>query len=159
MDCLGRMLSLPDSFLFSGNDTTGGGGVLQGTTCEAILCTLVAARDRALEQVGKHDIVKLVVYNSDQTHCASKKACQIAGIVNFRAVATSRATNFALSPESVRHAMAEDTKSGLVPLFLCAMVGTTSSMAVDPIKPLTRVAKEFGVWVHVDAAYAASAYV
>ncbi|XP_031502635.1 tyrosine decarboxylase-like [Nymphaea colorata] len=159
MDWLGRMLSLPDSFLFSGNDTTGGGGVLQGTTCEVILCTLVAARDRALEQVGKHNIGKLVVYGSDQTHCALKKACQIAGIVNFRAVATSRATNFGLSPESVRHAMAEDTKSGLVPLFLCATVGTTSSTAVDPVKPLTQVAKEFGVWVHVDAAYAGSACV
>ncbi|KAF3792438.1 Tyrosine/DOPA decarboxylase 2 [Nymphaea thermarum] len=56
MDWLGRMLSLPDSFMFSGNGTIGGGGVLQGTTCEAILCTLVAARDRAIEQVGKHDI-------------------------------------------------------------------------------------------------------
>ena len=39
MDWLGEMLKLPKSFLFSGN----GGGVLQGTTCEAILCTLTAA--------------------------------------------------------------------------------------------------------------------
>ncbi|CAN6456785.1 unnamed protein product [Victoria cruziana] len=159
MDWLGRMLSLPDSFLFSGDNSAGksGGGVIQGTTCEAVLCTLVAARDRVLDQVGKHNMGKLTVYGSDQTHSCVKKACQIAGITNFRAVATSKAMNFALSPTSVRDAMARDVESGLIPLFMCATVGTTSSTAVDPIKSLIQVAKEFGVWMHVDAAYAGSA--
>nr|ACO90256.1 tyrosine/dopa decarboxylase-like protein [Eschscholzia californica] len=86
MDWLGKMLKLPSSFLFSGN----GGGVLQGTTCEAILCTLTAARDRMLNKIGRENIGKLVVYGSDQTHCALQKAAQIAGInpKNFRAVKT-----------------------------------------------------------------------
>ena len=48
MDWLGEMLKLPRSFLFSGN----GGGVIQGTTCEAILCTLVAARDKNVVTCG-----------------------------------------------------------------------------------------------------------
>lgn len=50
MDWLANLLNLPESFKFSGG--TGGGGVIQGTTSEAILCTLVAARDRALEKVA-----------------------------------------------------------------------------------------------------------
>ncbi|RWR85833.1 hypothetical protein CKAN_01470700 [Cinnamomum micranthum f. kanehirae] len=155
MDWLGKMLKLPSSFLFSGN----GGGVLQGTTCEAILCTLTAARDRKLNEIGRENIGRLVVYGSDQTHCALQKAAQIAGInpSNFRAVATSKKTNFGLSPESLRTAIAKDLESGLVPLFLCPTVGTTSSTAVDPIGPLCDVAKEYGLWVHIDAAYAGSA--
>lgn len=44
-----------------------------------------------------------------------------------------------------------------MPLFLCATIGTTPSTAVDPLGPLGAVAKEFGVWVHVDGAYGASA--
>lgn len=76
MDWLGKMLQLPKSFLFEGT----GGGVLQGTTCEALLSTLVAARDRMLDQIGRENICKLVVYGSDQTHCALQKAAQIAGI-------------------------------------------------------------------------------
>ncbi|KAI3921784.1 hypothetical protein MKX01_005473 [Papaver californicum] len=77
-----------------------GGGVLQGTTCEAILCTLTASRDKMLIKIGRENINKLVVYASDQTHCALQKAAQIAGInpKNFRAIATSKATNFGLSP-------------------------------------------------------------
>jgi tyrosine decarboxylase len=73
MDWLGKMLTFPKSFTFSSCDK-GGGGVLLGTTCEAILCTLVAARDKKLAQIGKENSGKLVVYCSDQTHSAIQKA-------------------------------------------------------------------------------------
>ncbi|KAL6567274.1 hypothetical protein OROGR_000942 [Orobanche gracilis] len=154
MDWLGKMLALPSEFLFSG----GGGGVMQGTTCEAILCTVVAARDQMLKKIGRENINKLVVYGSDQTHSALQKAAQIAGINpnNFRAVATTKATAFGLTGEALRAAIESDVESGLVPLFLCATIGTTSSTAVDPLGPLCDVAEEYGVWVHVDAAYAGS---
>ncbi|KAL3643684.1 hypothetical protein CASFOL_014499 [Castilleja foliolosa] len=154
MDWLGKMLKLPSEFLFSG----GGGGVLQGTTCEAILCTLVAARDKALKKIGRENINKLVVYGSDQTHSAIQKAAQIAGInpENFRAVATTKENSFGLTGAALRATIESDIKSGLVPLFLCATIGTTSSTAVDKLGPLCDVAEEFGLWVHVDAAYAGS---
>ncbi|KAE8698870.1 Tyrosine/DOPA decarboxylase 3 [Hibiscus syriacus] len=155
MDWLGQMLDLPREFLFSGN----GGGVLQGTTCEAILCTVTAARDRMFLKVGRENIGKLVVYASDQTHSALAKAAKIAGIdpKNFRAIRTRRSAAFGLSPESLRHAISTDVKAGLIPLYLCATIGTTSTTAVDPLIPLCDVAKEYGMWVHVDAAYAGSA--
>ncbi|KAI3939229.1 hypothetical protein MKX01_002097 [Papaver californicum] len=149
MNWLGQMLKLPKSFLFSSDGSSGGGGVLQGTTCEAILCTLTAARDKTLNKIGRENINKLVVYASDQTHCALQKAAQIAGInpKNFRAIATSKATNFGLSPNSLQSTIHADIESVLVPLFLCATVGTTSSTAVDPIGPLCEVAKMYGIWV------------
>ena len=53
--------------------------------------------------------------------------------------------------------MEEDIGVGLVPLFLCATVGTTSFGAVDPLEALGHVAKDFKVWLHIDAAYAGSA--
>ncbi|KAF3450361.1 hypothetical protein FNV43_RR06441 [Rhamnella rubrinervis] len=154
MDWLGEMLCLPKSFLFSGN----GGGVLQGTTCEAILCTLVAARDQILSRIGKDNIGKLVVYCSDQTHSAFQKASLIAGIYpnNFRVIKTTRSTSFALSPRSLRSTICSDIQQGLVPAYLCATVGTTSTTAVDPLGPLCDVTKDYGIWVHVDAAYAGS---
>ncbi|OVA11561.1 Pyridoxal phosphate-dependent decarboxylase [Macleaya cordata] len=160
MNWLGKMLKLPASFLFSSDGSgSSGGGVLQGTTCEAILCTLTAARDQMLNKIGRENIGKLVVYASDQTHCALQKAAQIAGInpKNFRAIATSKVTEFGLSPNSLLSTILADLELGLIPLFLCATVGTTSSTAVDPIGPLCEVTKRYGIWVHVDAAYAGSA--
>ncbi|KDP38022.1 hypothetical protein JCGZ_04665 [Jatropha curcas] len=155
MDWRGQVLQLPSCFLFSGS----GGGVIQGTTCRAILCTLSAARDQMLRGIGKEKIGKLVVYASDQTHSALQKAAQIAGInpENFRAIKTTKSTLFALSPDSLRVTIQSDIEKGLIPLFLCATIGTTSTTAVDPLRPLCDVAREYNIWVHVDAAYAGNA--
>uniref|UniRef100_A0A0D9V681 Tyrosine decarboxylase n=1 Tax=Leersia perrieri TaxID=77586 RepID=A0A0D9V681_9ORYZ len=158
VDWLGRALHLPDRLLFSG----GGGGTILGTSCEAILCALVAARDRKLAEIGARRIGDLVVYCSDQTHFAVRKAARIAGIPreNFREIPTHRHDTFALSPPALHAAMQRDADAGLVPLFLCATVGTTQTTAVDPIRDLCAVASRHGgVWVHVDAAYAGSALV
>ncbi|GMH01454.1 hypothetical protein Nepgr_003293 [Nepenthes gracilis] len=155
MDWLGRMLTLPKSFMFSGN----GGGVLLGTTCEALLTTIVAARDRLLERIGRENIGKLVVYGSDQTHCSFHKSAKIAGIhpKNIRKIKTTKSSAFGLRPDSLRSAVEADVEAGLLPLFLCATVGTTSTAAVDLLGPLCDVAKDYGIWVHVDAAYAGNA--
>ncbi|KAL1079304.1 hypothetical protein V6Z11_D10G213600 [Gossypium hirsutum] len=134
MDWLGQMLGLPQSFLFSG---TGG----------------VAARDQMLAKVGRENMGKLVIYGLDQTHS------KVAGLKckNFRAIKTMRSTAFQLSAESLRTTIRLDVEAGLIPAFLCATIGTTSTTAVDPIRSLSEVTKEYGMWIHVDAAYAGSA--
>ncbi|KAB2601508.1 tyrosine decarboxylase 1-like [Pyrus ussuriensis x Pyrus communis] len=144
MDWLGDILKLPKSFLFSDN----GGGVLHGSTHESVVCTMVAARDQILSQIGKENIGN-----------ALQKVSQIDGIhsKNFRAIETTRSSSFALSPELLQLAICSDVKSGLVPFYVCATVGTTTTTAVDPLGPLCDVAKDYGMWVHVDAAYAGNA--
>nr|AEQ01059.1 tryptophan decarboxylase [Mitragyna speciosa] len=155
MDWLANMLKLPKSFMFSGT----GGGVLQGTTSEAILCTIIAARDRAFEKIGVENIGKLVVYASDQTHSFFVKTCKLAGIFpcNIRIIPTTADDNFSMSPDALRKQIEADVEDGLVPLFICATVGTTSTTAIDPVSELADVANDFNVWIHVDAAYAGSA--
>jgi len=99
-DWLGKLLNLPETFLFSG----GGCRVLQGTTCEAILCTSTAARDKVLNRIGKDQIGRFIVFGSDQTHRGLQNAAQIAGIhpANFRAVTTFKSEALSLMPESLR---------------------------------------------------------
>nr|CAB3494833.1 unnamed protein product [Digitaria exilis] len=156
VDWMGNLLGLPRRLLFSG----GGGGVLQGSTCEAVVCTLAAARDRALAKLGAHEaIMKLVVYASDQTHATFQKGARLVGIppANFRVIPTSAASGYGLTAAAVRALVDRDVASGLVPLYLCATVGTTGLGAVDPVRELGEVARRHGMWLHVDAAYAGSA--
>ncbi|XP_022758544.1 tyrosine decarboxylase 1 isoform X1 [Durio zibethinus] len=155
LDWLAKMLKLPEDFLSAGQ----GGGVIQGTASEAVLVVLLAARDKALRRVGKGALEKLVVYASDQTHSALQKACQIAGIhpENCRLLKANSSTNYALSPELLSETISQDLAIGLIPFFLCATVGTTSSTAVDPLLALGKFAKSNEMWFHVDAAYAGSA--
>jgi tyrosine decarboxylase len=157
VDWLGKALHLPESLLFAG----GGGGTLLGTSCEAMLCALVAARDQKLAEIGGSRISDLVVYCSDQTHFAFSKAARIAGIqrAHCREIQTGNENMFALSPTALQAAVQADVDAGLVPLFLCATIGTTQTTAVDPVGELCAVAAPHGVWVHVDAAYAGSALI
>ncbi|XP_024021015.1 aromatic-L-amino-acid decarboxylase isoform X2 [Morus notabilis] len=155
MDWLANMLKLPKCFTFAGS----GGGVIQNTTSEAVLVTLIAARDKALERISTDDTRNLVVYCSDQTHSTFTKASKMAGIHprNIRSIQTSIDAGFCLCPVALREAVREDVAEGLVPLYLCATVGTTSTTAVDPLEPLADVARDYGMWFHVDAAYGGSA--
>ncbi|KAI5007093.1 hypothetical protein ZWY2020_047041 [Hordeum vulgare] len=157
MDWMGKLVGLPDRFLFS----DGGGGVLHGSTCEAVVCTLAAARDRALSRLGHEGITRLVVYASDQSHSTFQKGARLVGVPrsNFRVISTTAASGYGLTADSVREAVEADVASELVPLYLCATVGTTGLGAVDPVRDLGDLARNHGMWLHVDAAYAGSALI
>ncbi|KAK1398553.1 Tryptophan decarboxylase [Heracleum sosnowskyi] len=157
MDWLAKLFNLPQSFLFAGE----GGGVIQGSTSEGLICVLSAARDKALKQFGEDAITKLVVYASDQTHFVVQKAAKLVGIPskNFRVIPTSLSNQFAVTPKAVEVAVERDVESGLMPFFLCATVGATPSGSTDPIEGLGLLAQKYGLWFHIDAAYAGSALI
>ncbi|XP_074362471.1 tyrosine decarboxylase 2-like, partial [Apium graveolens] len=158
LDWLAKLLKLPDHFLFTGH----GGGVIQGTASEAVLVVLLAARDKVLRRTRKDALEKLVVYCSDQTHSSLQKACQIVGIYpeTCRALKTESCDEYSLFAEILEQAIPDDTTaSRLIPLLLCATVGTTSSTAVDPLLELGKIIEMKGIWLLVDAVYAGSACV
>ncbi|KAL6857277.1 hypothetical protein ACP4OV_018659 [Aristida adscensionis] len=163
LDWLAQLLRLPPPFMNRPNGGAGaGGGVILGTTSEAILVTLAAARDAALRRTGLAGVSglpRLTVYASDQTHSTFFKACRLAGFdpASVRTIPTCAETEYALDPASLRRLMQADVDGGLVPTYVCATLGTTSTNAVDPIRAIANVASKFGAWVHVDAAYAGSA--
>ena len=76
---------------------------MHGRTSEAILCTLAAARDNALENISFDKITKSVVYGSDQTHSAFPRASKLVDIPpsNFWRLPTSFSTDFALCMDTV----------------------------------------------------------
>lgn len=55
--------------------------------------------------------------------------------------------------------MEEDEEAGLVPFFVATTLGTTSGCAFDNLPEIGPVVRKFpSVWLHVDAAYAGSAF-
>ncbi|KAG2449038.1 hypothetical protein HYH02_005790 [Chlamydomonas schloesseri] len=156
MDWLADLCGLPPAFKCNGGAGPGG-GVIQGTTSEAVVVALLAARARALAGRPVADRLKLVAYSSDQAHSCFKKACMIAGMDHVRLLPASAEHDWALQPEALKAAIEADVAAGLIPCFVMASVGTTSSCAVDPVAQLAAAAAGSGAWFHVDAAYAGSA--
>jgi aromatic-L-amino-acid decarboxylase len=155
LDWLVTMLGLPERFLSTGP----GGGVIQDTASSAVLCALLAARERAsggtASARGVHST--FTAYASTQAHSSVEKAMMIAGLgaANLRKIAVDE--QFALRPEALEEAIAADRARGAVPFFVCATVGTTSSGAVDPVPAIADICKRHGIWLHVDAAMSGSA--
>jgi len=155
MDWLVEMLGLPEGFL----STSDGGGVIQDTASSAALCALLAARERAsgLETDRLGCDRRLVAYASTQAHSSIEKGVRVAGLgqQNLRLVEVDE--RLAMRPEALAAAMAADRERGLVPCFVTATIGTTSSNAVDPLPAIGPLCRRHGAWLHVDAAMAGTA--
>jgi aromatic-L-amino-acid decarboxylase len=155
LDWLVDMLGLPGKFKSGG----AGGGVIQDTASSASLCALLAARERATNhQSNEHGCDgHLVAYASTQAHSSIEKAIKIAGMgrQNLRLIQVD--DRFALRPELLASQIEQDLHSGLIPCFVCATVGTTSSNAMDPLPEIGRICRQAGIWLHVDAAMSGTA--
>jgi aromatic-L-amino-acid decarboxylase len=155
LDWLVDMLGLPETFKSSST----GGGVIQDTASSATLAALLAARERAtnlaVNELGNDP--RLRAYASTQAHSSLDKAAGIAGIGrrNLRHVPIDG--RFAMRPDALRMMIEADRAEGLLPFFVCATVGTTSSTALDPLAEIGAICREHGLWLHVDAAMAGTA--
>jgi aromatic-L-amino-acid decarboxylase len=155
LDWLVPALGLPEKFLA----TNTGGGVIQDTASSATLCAVLAARERATNFSSNREGCrgKLVAYTSAQAHSSVEKAVQIAGIgrENLRLVKVDE--RFGMNPQALAAAIKKDRQSGMVPFFVCATVGTTSSNAIDPVQQIGKICREHNLWLHVDAAMSGTA--
>ncbi len=130
------------------------------STLVALLCARERSSNYAAERGGLQGEDKpLTVYGSDQSHSSVDKAALLAGYGrdNIRHVATDAA--FAMDPKALRAAIAADIKAGKRPSAIVATTGTTATTAMDPIGAVADIAREFGMWLHVDAAMAGAAMV
>jgi len=112
-------------------------GHIEDTASTATIAALAAARAR---RPGG------VVYASEQANFSNEKAARLVGL-EFRAVEVD-------DEYRMRADFPLDDATAVV-----ASVGTTGTTAVDPVPELARRCEEAGVWLHVDAAYAGSAWV
>lgn len=155
LDWLVDMLGLPAKFK---SDSTGG-GVIQDTASSAVLCALLAAREKATNfqsnQAGCDG--KLVAYASTQTHSSLEKAIKIVGMgqQNLRVIAVD--AQHAMQADALAQQIQQDRQNGFIPCFVCATVGTTSSNAIDPLLAIGQICRQENIWFHVDGAMSGTA--
>jgi aromatic-L-amino-acid/L-tryptophan decarboxylase len=155
LDWLADMMDMPEKF----RSTSTGGGVIQDTASTSALTAIIAARERATKFMSNRSGVrqKLTAYISTQTHSSLEKAVKMAGIgsENLRLIETD--SEFAMKPELLLQQIREDKSRGMVPFFVCATIGTTSSNAMDPVRKIGEICRDEGCWLHIDAAMSGTA--
>ena len=128
-------------------------GVLVSGGSAANLTALACAREARLGVMSE----TAVVYMSDQTHSSMARAARALGFRpdQVRVIPTDGRQR--LQVDALRAAIAADEAGGRKPLAVVANAGTTATGAVDPLRELSHVCRERGVWLHVDGAYGAFA--
>jgi aromatic-L-amino-acid decarboxylase len=155
LDWVADMLALPAKFKSSG----AGGGVIQDSASSAVLCALLAARERTTKLQSNEQGCdgRLVAYTSPHAHSSVEKAVKVAGLgrANLRQIDVD--DNYAMRPEALAKRIAQDRQAGLKPCFVSATAGTTSSNGFDPIRAIGRICREQNLWLHVDGAMCGTA--
>jgi aromatic-L-amino-acid decarboxylase len=134
-------------------------GVLVSGASLATLYALAAARDASVDgdagRDGTTGAPTLRIYTSDQAHSSVEKAAITLGIGAANVVRIPSDAEYRLRPDLLREAIERDIAAGARPVAVVATVGTTSVAAADPLRPLAQLCREYGIWLHVDAAYGA----
>ncbi|OUC41064.1 pyridoxal-dependent decarboxylase domain protein [Trichinella nativa] len=146
MDWLAKLLKLPEYFLYSHSGP--GAGMIQGTASECVLFSMLAAKNKTCKKYEsenkQHHICEkdLIAYCSDQAHSSVERAAMLAH-VQIRKVPSDE--NYRMTRVALQ--------------AVCATLGTTNSCAFDCLTEIGLLCKEKEIWLHIDAAYAGSAFI
>lgn len=133
-------------------------GVYSSGGSVANLLALGAARQSAFERVG-HDAGAcgvhrpVHVYASAETHHTVQRAAGVLGIGPGWSAPSACDSQGRMRVDALRAAIAADRQAGILPMAIVANAGTTNTGAIDPLRPIGDVARENGIWLHVDGAY------
>ena len=128
----------------AGGDLTSGGSM-------ANLTAIIAARETM--GIRARQVENSCIYTTSDTHHCIDKAIRAAGLADCKRRLVPMDKRFRMDVSALRQMILEDRAAGLRPWLLIASAGTTDTGAVDPIDAIAQVAKQYDLWLHVDAAY------
>lgn len=150
MEWCRNLIGLPDSWE----------GAIQDTASTATLTALLTAREwKSGFRISKLGFDGSVyrIYASAQAHSSIEKAVRLAGFGTDNLVTIPVDENLSLIPERLEQSIKEDLQNGFVPACVVSTIGSTGTGAVDPVSSVSEISSRYGIWHHVDAAYAGTA--
>ena len=133
-------------------------GVYSSGGSVANLLALGAARQSAFERLGRDPAAdgvdrRVGVYATTEAHHTIQRSAGVLGI-GRRAVRPIPCDHRGrMRVDALCRAIAEDRRSGVLPMAIVANAGTTNTGAIDPLRSIGEIARDNGVWFHVDGAY------
>jgi glutamate/tyrosine decarboxylase-like PLP-dependent enzyme len=123
----------------------------------ANMTAMLIARNQVDPSIRENGVPPgLVAFVSDQAHYSFAKAANLLGIGIANLVKVSSDDDGRMRPDELEREIEAVLSEGNTPFFVAATAGTTVRGAFDPIPPLSRISKKYGLWLHVDGALGAS---
>ena len=121
---------------------------------------MLCARHKAFPKVkteGNRGLPNMVIIGSEHSHYSLGKSAIMMGIGTDNVVKVKCDEDGRMCPDALRAKLTELKEQNSYPLCVVSTIGTTVLGAIDPIRDIVEVCKEFGVWNHVDACLGAPA--
>lgn len=133
-----------------------GGGVMTSGGSLANLQALAVARNHIL-QVKEAGLTGLegqpVILVSEVSHTSLHKAAMLLGLGTSSVIAVNCNHNSQMDISDLDKKIITLKENGKNPFAVVATAGTTVTGSIDPILTIADIAKKYGIWLHVDAAY------
>jgi aromatic-L-amino-acid/L-tryptophan decarboxylase len=137
-----------------GCDPRATGLFVSGGSMANLAALAVARQAKAPDSLGKSELSQTMrVYVSEETHHSVEKAAALLGIGRDNVRKISVDQHFKIRIDDLVAKIREDAEAGHLPFFVVANAGTVMTGAFDPIAQVAEVARQFNLWLHVDAAY------
>lgn len=133
-----------------GNFTSGG----SEANATGLLVALVRAQERFPDDGLACFPGRPLMYASADSHLVWIKIAKASGLGADAVRLIPTDGRGRIDPSALRQQVQQDQEAGHVPLFLGATAGTTNGGEIDPIGTCRAIADEYGMHLHVDAAWA-----
>jgi aromatic-L-amino-acid decarboxylase len=133
-------------------------GVYSSGGSVANLVALGAARQWAFERQGidpaRQGITQACrIYTTNACHHTVHRAAAVLGLGRDAVVNIASDAKGRMLPNALMKQLASDQNTNYVPVAVVANAGTTSTGAIDPLRLIGQLARQYNVWFHVDGAY------
>ncbi|TNH43439.1 pyridoxal phosphate-dependent decarboxylase family protein [Photorhabdus luminescens] len=142
---------------------TNADGIFTSGGTQSNLMAMLLARDHFCHQRDPEhknqlhglpaDFHKLRIFTSTVSHFSTQKAAAILGLGYNAVVSVPHDSEFRMDPQALEQSINQCIEQGNIPLAIVATTGTTDFGSIDPLHPIAAIAKQHGIWLHVDAAY------
>jgi glutamate/tyrosine decarboxylase-like PLP-dependent enzyme len=132
-----------------------------GTSMATLVAVLVARHAVLGPAVRTQGIAasdkRLTAYTSSGAHGCIAKVMDMVGLGTDALRIIPVNTHYEMDIAALEQAIAADSAQGYTPFFIAGTAGTVNTGAIDPLAAVADVAKQYGLWFHVDGAYGALA--
>ncbi len=136
-------------------------GMLVSGASMANLTALLVARNASLPNIRESGMAQAgclpLMYCSVEAHSCIGKAAEVIGVGQSGLRKIPVDDQYMIQIETLRTQIQKDIADGFMPIAIIGNAGTVNTGAIDDLNALLRVAKEFGLWLHVDGAFGALA--
>ncbi|MEW2298971.1 lysine decarboxylase DesA [Streptomyces sp. NPDC006655] len=124
-------------------------GVFTSGGTQSNLQALLLAR----EESKTDSLDRLRIFASEASHFSVQKSAKLLGLGQDAVVSVPVGHDKRMQSVALARELERCLGDGLVPMAVVATAGTTDFGSIDPLPEIAELCAQYGVWMHVDAAY------